>query len=312
MQKLLEKLSGLRRDLKPETKNMSLAKLQDSGRGMPQSSRLGTAIRKAALVAGFVLMGALISCGQESPRKKALGDVKTVAQVNTAWQQKEISVCWEIGTTETSSYRSKIRQTIQEKFAGFIINFKGFEVCDNAGADIRIFIYDDAGAKSSDRYKAIIAILESEAPSVRRLEGSQQPSPGLGHPRVRALGRGIKGLEAGLILNRTFENAQPGFNELYQAFSPAGRENIALSVAMHEFGHALGLRHEDAHSQRTCDDYAEDKGTGPDAAADITAYNPFSFMSRCYYRTFNYNLGTLMPNQRDIEGLNVLHSQLKK
>jgi hypothetical protein len=148
------------------------------------------------------------------------------------------------------------RLSIQEKFAGFVITFRGFEVCSAADADIRIFIYDDAESKSSARYKAILATLEGEVPAMGRAGAQRQPSAGLGHPRVRELGRNIKGLEAGLILNRSFENAQPGFEELYRGFRPTGRENIALSVAMHEFGHALGLRHEDAHSQRTCDDYA--------------------------------------------------------
>ena len=259
----------------------------------------------------LALIGCSFSCGKESTERNPEGKVTTVAQLDAAWQQKEISVCWEIASNETMSYRSKIRQTIQEKFAGFVISFSGFEACGTAGGDIRIFIYDDAESKSSARYKAIITTLEREVPSVRRAGGQQQPSAGLGHPRVRELGRNIKGLEAGLILNRSFENAQPGFEELYRGFSPTGRENIALSVAMHEFGHALGLRHEDAHSERTCDDYAEDKGTGPDAATDVTAYNPFSFMSRCYYRTFNYNVETLMPNQRDIDGLNVLHRNVQ-
>jgi hypothetical protein len=260
------------------------------------------------ILLALALIGTSFACGKESPEKKPEGKVNTVAQPDAAWQQKEISVCWEIASNETSSYLSKIRQTIQEKFAGFVITFR---VCSAAGGDIRIFIYDDAESKSSARYKAILATLEGEVQSMGRAGAQRQPSAGLGHPRVRELGRNIKGLEAGLILNRSFENAQPGFEELYRGFSPTGRENIALSVAMHEFGHALGLRHEDAHSQRTCDDYAEDKGTGPDAAADITAYNPFSFMSRCYYRTFNYNVATLMPNKRDIDGLNVLHRNVQ-
>jgi hypothetical protein len=111
-----------------------------------------------------------------------------------------------------------------------------------------------------------------------------------------------------LVLNQTFKDADPGFRELYARLNAQGKKNIALTAAIHELGHALGLRHEDAHPERTCDDFAEQPGDMPGELLVVSAYNPFSFMSRCYYRTFNYNLSVVYPNAKDIEGINLLYA----
>ncbi len=71
-------------------------------------------------------------------------------------------------------------------------------------------------------------------------------------------------------------------------------------------GHAIGLRHEDAHPERTCDDFAEPIS---DARA-VGGYNPESIMSRCFYRNFDYEKGKLSFNQEDIETINTLYSDL--
>lgn len=244
------------------------------------------------------LCGLVVGCSDQSETPTG-SKMQTVASPNAAWRQDTIVVCWEIMSPGTQNYRMQVQRAIQESLKGFVIPLVGFEQCPTKGGDIRVFVYDDDEAKGSARYNELVGVLRS---------GLLGPRDGaIGHPRVRQIGQKIQGLPAGLVLNRSFEDSLPGFQELRNSFTPQGQENLSLSVALHEFGHALGLRHEDAHTEATCDDFAEEPGVGPGAAKDITPYNAFSFMSRCYYRSFNYNLGPLLPNERDLQGLNVLH-----
>lgn len=59
-------------------------------------------------------------------------------------------------------------------------------------------------------------------------------------PEVKGLGRDINGKNPGMILNFTFSN----YMTALCTKSKAARENCIRSIALHEFGHALALNHE--------------------------------------------------------------------
>ncbi|MBP9707359.1 MAG: hypothetical protein KBD78_06910 [Oligoflexales bacterium] len=128
----------------------------------------------------------------------------------------------------------------------------------------------------------------------------------MGHPRLRQLPSLDDVFVAKVVLNRTFMGAEPEFLPIVAQFTSVGINNLAISSSIHELGHVLGLRHEDAHPSTLCKNYKEDL----DGSTAISGYNPFSFMSRCYYRSYNYNLGLLLPNELDITGLNLLYADL--
>lgn len=158
--------------------------------------------------------------------------------MTSRWPFGTILVCWENPADKNSKERGWVKNAIEKSWQKHsALKFVGWKQCTAKSNGIRILI-EDSG------------------------------------PHVKFLGKYLRALKDGMVLNFTFKTWSQVCAE-----SEKARELCIRSIAVHEFGHAIGFAHEQNRPDTPAECLQPPQGTDGDKL--LTPWDPKSVMNYC-------------------------------
>ncbi len=212
---------------------------------------LGKGIVASACVA-WAMSGslALAQANATNPSTGLLDEVdpEVAIKSGTIWDKRIINVCWENPSSRNATERQWTRSAVEDSWQAVTeLKFVGWQECPS---------YLASGSFTSSRYLTDIRIKIEDI-----------------GPHVDVLGKRLDGLPNGMSLNFTFSNWSVGCS------AASMREFCIRNIAVHEFGHAIGIAHE--HNRGDSSSWCTNEPQGTDPDVYVTPWDPRSVMNYC-------------------------------